>query len=473
MTTRSAIYVRVSSEEQTKGFSLEAQEKAARQFAAAKGWEVVAIYVDPGFSAKTDKRPKFQQMIADAQAGMFDAIIVHKFDRFARNRKDAVTYKALLKQDGIAVYSVSEPIDSDDPSGVITEGMLEVLAEYYSANLSRETMKGKRARAEAGYQNNGTPFGYVKAKGRDAVAHIDPQTIDGYKLAMSKALEGESDLQIAWALNQAGYRTTRGKLFAKDTVAAILQNRFYLGEVNYKGKQYYAGRHEAAIDPDTWEHVQVIRRGRATRPNHANIGTRSFALTTVLYCAECGGKMRGGGGRKSRIYRCTGKEHGLNCKQGETHADLLESQVGEFISGLCLPDDWRAKALSMIGEESGEVERIERDRRKMDGELSRARSLYVSGDMPEAEYNQHRVRITTSLSNLVLPTMPDLSGAALILSDFGKVWKLATGQEQKRLVSVLLARVWVKDRTVVGIEPKAGPYYVLATAESARPVESA
>ena len=111
---RYATYVRVSRDEQVMGYSLEAQERLVSEWVRRQGGDLageqVSIYRDEGHSARTDDRPAFQQMIADARAGRFDAIVVHKFDRLARDRYDSVTYKALLRKKlGLKVLSASEP----------------------------------------------------------------------------------------------------------------------------------------------------------------------------------------------------------------------------------------------------------------------------------------------------------------------------------------------------------------------------
>jgi DNA invertase Pin-like site-specific DNA recombinase len=472
MALRIALYLRVSSEDQALGFSLEAQERAGRAWAAAHGAVVVEVYTDAGYSAKTDKRPAFKRMIADAQAGCFDAVLVHKFDRFARNRVDAVGYKALLKSVGVRVLSVSEPIDPNDPAGMLTEGMSEVVAEWYSANLARETTKGKRERAQSGYQNNAAPFGYRKAKGRDAVAELDPLTLPGYQLAVRLALEGQPDLKIAWALNHANHRTTAGRLFSKDTVAAMLRSRFYLGEVSYRG-EWFAGRHPAAIEPEPWQRLQAMRAARAVRPDHAKITSRPYPLTAVLYCAECGRGMRGNHTRGYRYYRDTGRDHGLSCAQKAVRAEVLEEQLGDYIAGLTLPDDWQARALKMLGEDSEAALEAEQSRRRLEGELERAKKLYIAGDLTEGEYNQEKARVRLSLANLVRPAVPDLAMAAALLADFGRLWEVATGEERKRLVGALVARAWVRGGAIVALEPKATVHYILMSEGKTTPVGSA
>jgi site-specific DNA recombinase len=107
---RYSAYVRISSEDQVGNFSIDAQQRAIEAWVAAKGGMLVQLYKDEAQSGRTADRPAFQQMRRDARKGKFDAVIVHKFDRFARNRTDALAIKSLLRYDyGIKVFSVNEP----------------------------------------------------------------------------------------------------------------------------------------------------------------------------------------------------------------------------------------------------------------------------------------------------------------------------------------------------------------------------
>src|SRR4051794_4576020 len=84
---RAALYVRVSSDEQVEGFSLDAQERAIETFCRDHGYQIIGRYRDEGKSARTDdlaKRPAFQRMLTHADEHRFDTVIVHKLDRFAR-----------------------------------------------------------------------------------------------------------------------------------------------------------------------------------------------------------------------------------------------------------------------------------------------------------------------------------------------------------------------------------------------------
>jgi len=161
---KAVLYARVSSEKQAeKDLSIPAQLKALRKHAESKGYDVVRDYVDEAESARTAHRPAFQEMIAASKSRIkqFDVILVWKLSRFARNREDSIMYKSLLRKHGVQLVSINEQID-DTPTGKLFEGMIEVMDEFYSANLAQDTKRGMRESASRGYFSGGTPpIGYL------------------------------------------------------------------------------------------------------------------------------------------------------------------------------------------------------------------------------------------------------------------------------------------------------------------------
>lgn len=128
---RAVIYARYSSDNQTEA-SIEGQLRECMEFAEHAGIDVIKSYIDRAFSAKSDNRPEFQQMIKDSYKHAFDCIIVWKLDRFSRNRYDSAHYKALLRKNGVKVVSAKEAI-AEGSEGILLESVLEGMAEYYSA----------------------------------------------------------------------------------------------------------------------------------------------------------------------------------------------------------------------------------------------------------------------------------------------------------------------------------------------------
>ena len=159
-----ACYIRVSTDDQLE-FSPDAQLRAMKKYCDDNNLLLPNefIFMDEGISGRNaKKRPAFQNMIkiAKTKPKPFDVILVHKFDRFARNREDSVVYKSLLRSElGIQVVSITENI-GDDKMGIIMESMLEAMAEYYSLNLSDEVKKGMSEKAKKGGVQTKPSFGY-------------------------------------------------------------------------------------------------------------------------------------------------------------------------------------------------------------------------------------------------------------------------------------------------------------------------
>src|SRR5919199_3193388 len=129
---RAAIYSRVSSKEQVEGHSLDAQLRACRQLCEQRGWQVVAIFVDEGVSARSDqvsKRPEFARMMAEAERGAFDVVVVHKIDRFARNLRVQMECLDRLGKARVLFVSVMEPnLDYSRPGGFLVLTMFGAMA---------------------------------------------------------------------------------------------------------------------------------------------------------------------------------------------------------------------------------------------------------------------------------------------------------------------------------------------------------
>lgn len=137
-----ALYARVPWERQAeKDLSIPAQLNALKKCAFERGCEVVAEYIDEAESTRIGNRPRFKEMVAARRKSKpIAAILVWKLSGFARNREDSFLYKSLLKKHGVQVISINEPID-DSANGRLLEGMIEVIDEFYSANLLEETVR--------------------------------------------------------------------------------------------------------------------------------------------------------------------------------------------------------------------------------------------------------------------------------------------------------------------------------------------
>lgn len=224
---KAVAYARFSSDNQ-RDESIDAQLRAIYDFASRNDIIVINEYIDKAFSAKTDNRPSFLQMIKDSIKGEYDLVLVHKLDRFARNRYDSAHYNHQLKKNNVKLVSVIENFD-DSPEGIMMMALLEGMSEYYSANLSREVKKGMQENALKAMHTGGiAPLGY----------DIDPQTrkliineheAQAVKLIFKMAVQGYSYDTIAEELRKLSYKTKVGREFARNSLNSILANEKYTG----------------------------------------------------------------------------------------------------------------------------------------------------------------------------------------------------------------------------------------------------
>ena len=158
-------YIRVSTHMQEE-LSPDAQIRLLKDYAGTNGMIITKVYEDLGISGtKALKRPSFQQMISDCKSKEhpYDAILVWKFSRFARNQEESIVYKSLLKKENVDVISVSEPLP-DGFIGSLVERIFEWMDEYYSIRLSGEVKRGMTQKALRGGYQGRMPLGYQKEK---------------------------------------------------------------------------------------------------------------------------------------------------------------------------------------------------------------------------------------------------------------------------------------------------------------------
>ena len=209
MKKRTVIYARFSSHSQTEQ-SIEGQLRECYDYAQKHDLLVVSEYIDRALTGTTDKRPSFLQMIEDSKKKNFDYVLVYQLDRFARNRYDSANYKAKLKKNGVRVLSAKENI-SEDASGILIEGVLESMAEYYSAELSQKVKRGIRESYEKGYFIGGKGlFGYDVAEKRWVV---NPAEAEIVREMYERYRNGEKAKSIVGWLNAIGVMNKSGKPF--------------------------------------------------------------------------------------------------------------------------------------------------------------------------------------------------------------------------------------------------------------------
>lgn len=360
---RAIAYARFSSDLQREE-SIEAQTRAIQQYCDANGFVLLTVFADRGISGTSDKRPEFQKMISMATKGDVDAVIVHKLDRFARNRYDSAFYKNILKKNNVKLISVLENLQ-DSPESVILESVIEGMNEYYSLNLSREVRKGLQENALECKVTGGPPaLGYSVDRNTQKYI-INEYEAEAVRLIFRMYLEGYSYTEIIDTLNTKGYRTRRGIPFAKNSLYAILRNERYTGVYIYvkdstknpKGKYVRHGEYDpdaviripggipAIISEDDFHRVQAKMKERQHKAAKFS-AKQEYLLSGKIYCGECGSPYAGNS-RKPRpdhplyiSYKCTRRnQRDTKCNNPEINRDKLERLVLERLSGILFNPD--------------------------------------------------------------------------------------------------------------------------------------
>ncbi|MCL2798598.1 MAG: recombinase family protein, partial [Firmicutes bacterium] len=319
------IYARYSSAGQNEQ-SIEGQLKDCYAFAARNDMTVIHEYIDRALTGTTDKRPEFLQMIEDSKKRRFDYVIVYQLDRFARNRYDSATYKARLKKNGVRVLSARENI-TDDASGVLIEGVLESMAEYFSAELSQKVKRGIAiSAAKLQYTGGGVPFGYRIDE--DKRFQINEETAPFVVKIFEMYLAGKTGVEIFKFLNDRHIKTSMGGKWNKSSLQRILINRRYLGYY-INGDSETKGGIPQIVDEELFEQVQQ-QMERNKRAPSARKAEDAYILTTKLHCGLDDALMTGISGTshtgaKHFYYKCFGVKNG--CKKKNVQKDFIEDLV--------------------------------------------------------------------------------------------------------------------------------------------------
>lgn len=330
------IYARYSSERQNEQ-SIEGQLADCRAWAKSNDINIIDTYCDEALTGRTDKRPAFQRMIHDARSERFDYILVWKIDRFARNRYDSAIYKAQLKKYGVKVLSVKENI-ADGPEGIILESVLEGMAEYYSANLSQNVLRGMRQNAQQGKSLGSTPpLGYSINKEKKYI--INEKQAALVRKIFDLYTSGSTMKEICTTLNASGYKTATGKPFTYDTIRRTLTNSKYIGCYKSMGITL-ADAVPSIVSYETFEAAQAKINSNKRAPAKSK-SPIDFTLTGKLFCAHCGGNMVGDSGTSSTkaphyYYSCLNRKRKKSCTKKSVRKEYIENLITKITLGQVL-----------------------------------------------------------------------------------------------------------------------------------------
>ena len=335
---KAVLYARVSSDRQEReGFSIPAQQKLIREYAAKRDIEIVAEFVEAE-TAKRAGRKQFNEMLKFLKKNKsVRTILVEKTDRLYRNLKD---YVLLDEFEDLEIHFVKEGTTLSKNSrsqDKFMHGIRVLMAKNYIDNLSEEIRKGLKEKAEQGYCPTKAPFGYkniTHKSGRRIIVPDEetaPYIVKAYELYSTGVFTYSG---IAKILSEEGFKPNK-KPCTKRTIDLILHNYFYIGQFEYKGKRYERGQHQPIVEPDLFFAVQKrLAEQFISRPR-----THKFTFLGLIKCAHCGcsvtAEIQKG---KYVYYHCTGKRGGT-CKKKFIREEKIEAAFVEFLKQIVLSEE--------------------------------------------------------------------------------------------------------------------------------------
>lgn len=486
------IYMRVSTEAQVDGYSLDAQEKRLEEYAEYKELEISGRYCDAGRSGKDIKgRPEFRRMLEDitSQKDSISCVLVFKLSRFGRNAADVLRSMQILSDYGIDLVSVEEGIDSSTSGGKLMLSLLSAVSEIERENIRAQFLAGKLQSIREGNWGGGpVPYGYRNEEGR---IRVEEQEAEVVRQIYSMFLESEATYtSVVRQLNAEGLtrRSSAGEIpISCEFAKRILSNPFYCGRMVY-GKSSSAvemieapGNFERIITETDWEKAREKREKILDTYKDQKRIPRINLLAGLVRCPECGRPMVGStctkvnrnhGGRYKdmKYYVCKyhNVKNGRICSyNGHASQEKLDAAVLEVIDSLMLSDDFIKALYNRYGNPDDNDKRSEQIsflRKKLHDIRVKQRNLGETQDSldifsddydekymeaqeqidslyDEEEETEGRLRILIGISEEKEEIMVALRELEKVVAGFGKLYSRMDDMERRELFRNLIERI--------------------------------
>lgn len=461
---RAVIYARYSTNRQREE-SIAAQVRACREYAIMKGIEIVEVYADEAISgkgSKTASRVRYQRMLRELAKGGIDIVLVHTYDRVARNVGEHVNLESRLNGWGVSLVAVSQDFGTSKEAKVMRT-MMWALSEYYIDNLSEEVQKGHKETAYEGLHNGGyAPFGYDVVDQRYVVNPVEAGFV---KKIFDAAAARQGFKAIIKELADAGITGKRGKSIKYPQIYEILRNEKYTGLYSYSPQEEKnrgarrdkpnAIKKENAlpviIDRAQFEEVRQIMKERKQTG-----AKRGYLCSGLVYCT-CGAKMHAISPTRKGItyhyYTCSAK-----CGFGVVKMEDVDNAAIDYLHTLLSPANQDRIAAALRSYSAGERDRAEEFNAGIRHDIAERQKQYdslmeslASGTLPPeimADVGMKMKKIKEEISALQEVTPPKDFTVPQI-----KEWLDALkAASDEQAVHLLIERIDVKDKTAFDMQ---------------------
>ncbi|PKM93537.1 MAG: hypothetical protein CVU84_15275 [Firmicutes bacterium HGW-Firmicutes-1] len=486
------IYTRVSTEEQTEGYSLEAQVDEIEDYCRYRKISIEKKYCDAGITGTSiDKREALKDMLRDIKVNNIDAIIIWKLSRISRNMGDLVDIVKHLQKNDVVLISITDKIDTSTNMGRFFFYLVGAFAEMERENIVVQSRLGMKKRAEEGKWNGGKPaigYDYSSEKGL-IINEKEKQTV--LKIFDMYTKQGCGYSRICRFLNNNldEFSTKNNKSWSYATIKTILDNPVYAGYIRW-GKQLNwekerrkgttnnytlsEGIHESIISEELWELTREIRKGKKAPEKITNL---HYLLSGLAKCPVCGasmvshrtkGALKNGGIVYYRYYACSQwANKKAICKPNLVKAATLEDQVikriSRFINSPNLYEilNKRLSNSSDTKELEAQLKLTEQKLKKNIGaedkyyeyaadeeilktlKIEKIKEKLVALNNEQMKLISEKNEITKQINNISNSKM-DIEKITLVLQNFENLFSIATFEIQKTLIHSLIKEIKIK-----------------------------
>jgi site-specific DNA recombinase len=458
------LYIRVSTDEQTHGYSQRHQEDVLQKYCALNNVQVrKVIYED--HSAKNFNRPEWNAMLNEykKKKGIVDVVYFLKWDRFSRNAGDAYAMISTLRKLGIEPQAVEQPLDMEIPESKIMLAFYLAAPEVENDRRSLNVSSGMRRAKKEGRFMGVAPIGYANKSTEDGKKYIAPKEPEAsiIKFAFNELAKGQYSIEQIWKLVKG-----KGLNCSKNNFWHLIKNPVYCGKIfvsRYRNEdeQLVQGLHEPLISESLFYDAQDVLNGKKR-----NLGTKVVSLDNLplrgfLNCPSCGKTLTGspskGRNRYYYYYHCT-TACGSRYK-AELANDAFERKLAQYNPKPGMVELYQQVIASVYKKQYA----LKQDNRKelltqiaeQNTRLSKARELLLTEAIDASDYRTIKKETETALQSLeaklynTTSKSIDIEGllqkASQNIQNLSHIYVSAPLSKKRNLIGSIFPEKWVFD----------------------------
>lgn len=469
MKRRAILYIRVSTDEQTNGYSPADQKERLLKYCDLNNIEVVKIFNEDESARDFENRPEWQKILQyiKSNKNIADVILFAKWDRFSRNVAEAYIEIKKLKKLGIEPQAMEQPLDFSIPESKIMLAIYLAAPEVDNDRRALNTFNGMRKAKKEGRWVASALKGYKMSRDEKNKPVMIPEGGENEKFVRYAFKEFATGLynieELRHKLNKEGFKCSRSQFWA------ILRNKTYTGKIfipAFKDEpaEWVNGLHEPLVDEKTFFEVQDILEGKKkTSPSKYNTKRNELPLRGFLACPQCGRNLtgsasRGHTGERFFYYHCSnGCKERKNAKEVNNYFMKLLEALRFNKEGILLFGEVLKKELHTSSKNNkAELIKINSEIEKLNGRLKSARILLLDNEITPKEYKEIKIETEESIKRLKLKQADlnennenlaeQIDFCVALLSKIDSYYEIADIQTKQKIISSVFPEKLIYDK---------------------------